>query len=170
MVGAVLVGIGLLYLAQQLLGLDLGRYGWPLAILVPGLALLAAFALGGRGAAGLAVPGCVVTAVGLVLLVQNTFNLWQTWAYAWAVIVAAVGLGLLLQGERTGQRRVAASGRNLLEGGVLAFVVFGIFFELIIDLSHAGVGAARGLVGPLLLVLVGLYLLLRGGRVFGARG
>jgi hypothetical protein len=166
----VLIGVGLLYLAQQLLGLDLGRYGWPLFILVPGLALLAAFVLGGRGAAGLAVPGCVVTTIGLVLLVQNTFNLWATWAYAWALIVAAVGLGLLLQGERTGQKRVVQSGRGLLEGGILAFVVFAVFFELVIDVSHTGAGAARGLIGPLLLVLIGVYVLLRGTHVFGSRG
>jgi hypothetical protein len=167
-VGAVLVGVGLLFLAQQLLGLNLGRYGWPLLVLVPGLALLAAFVFGGRGAAGLAVPGCVVTTVGLILLVQNTFDLWQTWAYAWALIPAAVGLGLVLQGQRAGQLRVVRTGRGLLEGGLLALVVFAVFFELILDLSHLGAGAARGLVGPLLLVLAGLYLLLRGSRVFGA--
>jgi hypothetical protein len=166
--GAVLIVVGVLFLAQQLLGLDLGRYGWPLFVLVPGLALLAAFALGGRGAAGLAVPGCVVTTVGLVLLVQNTFDLWTTWAYAWGLIVAAVGLGLVLQGERLEQPRVVRTGFGLLEGGVLAFVVFGIFFELIIDPSRSG--AARGLIGPLLLVGIGLYVLLRSGHVFGSRG
>src|SRR5919206_4505591 len=72
--GAVLVALGLLLFVQQAFGFDFGHYGWPLFIILPGLALLGAFAVGGRGAAGLAVPGCVVTMVGLLLAIQNTFN------------------------------------------------------------------------------------------------
>ena len=122
--GIVLVGLGVLFLAQQAVGFDIGHYGWPIFVLLPGLAFLAAFALGPRGAAGLAVPGCVVTTIGLILAIQNTFNLWATWAYAWGLIVAAVGLGLTLQGERFGQPRVVRTGIRLFEGGLLAFVVF----------------------------------------------
>src|ERR1700682_4033092 len=103
--GIVLVGLGVLFLAQQAIGFDIGHYGWPIFVLLPGLALLAAFALGPRAAAGLAVPGCVVTTIGLMLAIQNTFNLWATWAYSWGLIVAARGLGLALQGPRVGPPR-----------------------------------------------------------------
>jgi hypothetical protein len=159
--GAVLVGLGLLLFVQQAFGFDFGHYGWPLFILLPGLALLGGFAVGGRGAAGLAIPGCVVTMVGLLLAIQNTFDIWQTWAYAWGLIVAAVGLGLRLMGERLGQPRPVVVGTYLLEGGVFAFVVFAVFFELILGLSSVGAGALRGTFGPALLILAGLYLLLR---------
>src|SRR5260370_11723999 len=97
--GVVLVGLGVLFLVQQAFGFDIGHYGWPLFVILPGLAFLGAFALGPRSASGLAVPGCVVTTVGLILAVQNTFNLWETWAYVWALIPASVGLGLRLMGE-----------------------------------------------------------------------
>jgi hypothetical protein len=159
--GVVLVALGVLFLVQQAFGFDLGRFGWPLFVLVPGLAFLAAFALGPRSAGGLAVPGCVLTTIGLILAVQNTFHLWQTWAYAWALIPASVGLGLRLQGERMAQPRAVEVGTRMLEGFLLAFVVFGVFFELIIDLSHFGGGALRGTLGPAILILAGIYLLLR---------
>jgi hypothetical protein len=159
--GIVLVGLGVLFLLQQAIGFDLAHYGWPMFIIVPGLALLAGYVLGRRSAAGLAVPGCVVTAVGLMLAIQNAFNLWETWAYSWTLIVAAVGLGLTLQGDRLQKSRMIRSGMYLFEGGLLGFVVFFTFFELILDISHFGLGQLRGVVGPSVLILAGLYLLLR---------
>jgi hypothetical protein len=159
--GIVLVALGVLFLAQQSLGFDIGHYGWPLFIVLPGLAMLAAFALGPRSAAGMAIPGCVVTTVGLILAVDNTFDVWQSWAYAWTLFPAAAGIGLRLQGERLEQPNVIAAGTRLIEGGLLSFIVFATFFELILDLSHFGFSALRGTLGPALLIIVGLYLLMR---------
>jgi hypothetical protein len=159
--GIVLIGLGVLFLLQQAIGFDVGHYGWPLFIILPGLALLAGYAFGPRAAAGLAVPGCVLTTIGLMLAIQNAFDLWPTWAYSWTLIVAAVGLGLSLQGERLQQPRVVRSGIYLFEGGLVGFVVFATFFELILDLDHFAVGQLRGVVGPAVLILAGLYLLLR---------
>lgn len=159
--GIVLVGLGVVFLVQQVVGFDIGHFGWPIFILLPGLAFLAAYAVGPRGAAGLAVPGCVLTTIGLILAIQNTFDLWATWAYAWTLIVAAVGVGLMLQGERLGHARAARTGSYMVESGLLAFVVFATFFELILDISHFGLGLLRGTLGPAVLILAGLYLLLR---------
>ena len=159
--GIVLVGLGIVFLLQQAIGFDVGHFGWPLFVILPGLALLAAYALGPRTAAGLAVPGCVVTTIGLMLAIQNTFNLWETWAYAWTLIPTAVGIGLTLQGERLSQPRVIRTGIYMVESGLLGFVVFATFFELILDLSHFGIGPLRGTLGPAVLILAGLYLLLR---------
>jgi hypothetical protein len=159
--GVVLVGIGVLFLVQQALGIDVGHYGWPLFVILPGLGFLIAFAIGPRAAAGLAIPGCVITTIGLILAIQNTLDVWQTWAYAWALIPTAVGLGLRLQGERLQQPRAIETGTRMIEGGLIAFVVFAAFFELILNLSHFGGGALRGTVGPAILILVGIYLLMR---------
>jgi hypothetical protein len=159
--GIVLVGLGILFLVQQVVGFDIGHFGWPLFVLLPGLAFLAAYALGPRGAAGMAVPGCVLTTIGLIFAIQNTFNLWATWAYAWTLIIAAVGLGLTLQSERLGQPRAARTGIYMVESGLLGFVVFATLFELILDISHFGLGPLRGTLGPAVLILAGLYLLLR---------
>ena len=167
--GIVLVGLGVVFLAQQAVGFDIGHYGWPIFVILPGLAFLAAFALGPRSAGGLAVPGCVLTTIGLIMAVQNTFGLWATWAYAWGLIVAAVGLGLTLQGQRFGQPKVIRTGIRMIEGGLLGFIVFATFFELVLDISHLGIGVLRGTLGPAILILAGLYLLLR-RRASGASG
>ncbi len=159
--GIVLIGLGLLFLAQQALGIDVGHYGWPIFIILPGMALLAGFALGPRSAAGLAIPGCIVTTVGLILAVQNTFELWATWAYAWALIPASVGLGTRLMGERLDQPRAIERGTQMLEGGLLGFLVFAAFFEFVLNLSHFLGGQLRATVGPALLILAGIYLLMR---------
>ena len=133
--GIVLVGLGIVFLLQQAIGFDIGHFGWPPFVILPGLALLAAYALGPRRASGLAVPGCVVTTIGLLLAIQNTFTLWATWAYSWTLIIAAVGIGLTLQSERLGQPRAAKSGILLFELGLLGFVVFATLFELILAIG-----------------------------------
>ena len=106
--GIVLVGLGVLFLAQQAIGFDLGHYGWPIFVLFPGWPcwrLCARAAWRGRaGGAGLcgddhrADPGRpehvqLVGDLGVCL----------------ELIVAAVGLGLTLQGERC---RSAAGGTH----------------------------------------------------------
>jgi hypothetical protein len=159
--GIVLVGLGVLFLIQQGLGIDIGRFAWPLFVLLPGFGMLIAFAVGPRSAAGLAIPGCVVTTIGLILAIQNTFDVWQTWAYAWALIPASVGLGLRLQSERLGQPRAMQVGTRMFEGFLLAFCVFFVFFELILNLSHFANGVLRTMVGPAVLILAGIYLLMR---------
>jgi hypothetical protein len=159
--GVVLLGIGLLFLVQQTLGVDIGHFGWPLFVILPGVGMLVAFALGPRSAAGLAIPGCVVTTVGLILAMQNTFNQWQTWAYAWTLIPAAVGLGLRLQSEQLGQQRARQVGTRMFEISLLAFIVLAVFFEFILDLSHFANGVLRTIIGPAMLILAGIYLLMR---------
>jgi hypothetical protein len=162
--GIVLVGLGVLFLLQQAVGFDIGHYGWPLFIILPGLGLLAGFAFGPRRSAGLAVPGCVLATLGIVLALQNAFNLWATWAYAWALLPAASGLGLFLQGERLGQPNVIRTGMYMFEFGLLGFVVFAAFFELLLDLNHFGGGPLRGMIVPAVFIVAGLYLMLRRPR------
>src|SRR5712691_10105169 len=83
----VLIVVGAMYLFAQWFGFDLGHLGWPFLIILPGLALLGAAAFDGRSLASLAVPASMVTTTGLILLVQNTFYLWDTWAYAWSLLI-----------------------------------------------------------------------------------
>src|SRR5438874_105871 len=78
-----------------------------------------------------------------------------------AVASCAMGTGVWLQGARLGQPRVVRTGIYMVEGGLLGFVVFATFFELILDLSHFGLSQLRGTLGPAVLILAGLYLLLR---------
>ncbi|HEV8489292.1 MAG TPA: hypothetical protein VGQ58_05850 [Candidatus Limnocylindrales bacterium] len=98
--------------------------------------MLFAFAVGGRGGAGLAIAGGITTVTGLVLAFQNATGLWATWAYAWALVApGGAGLGLLLYGLFTWQPDFVARGRGTLLVGLVLFVGFAIFFEGFIGLS-----------------------------------
>jgi hypothetical protein len=91
-----LVVVGGLFLAGEQLNIGWGDYGWPLFVIVPGLVL---FVLGltirDEVGLGMTIPGGIVTAVGLVLLYQSTYDAYASWAYAWALVApGSVGVSL----------------------------------------------------------------------------
>jgi len=115
-------------------GVDLGELineeSWPFLVVVPGLVLLAlAFVPTAPQGQGFVVAGSIVTAVGLILLYQATTDAWASWAYAWALIPGAAGLGKALYGLLTGYRDLARHGIQLMliAGGL--FVVGWWYFE-----------------------------------------
>ena len=148
--GLVLVLAGGVFLADLFLPFSLMRLFWPVLIILFGLTFFIGMLFAGKNGSGLAIPGTVITALGLLLFVQNTFRLWVTWAYAWALIISAVGLGLLIMNyyhKRTNLRRAA----GLIIGiGLTLFVVFGFFFEIILNLAgsdlYSGIFLGAGLV------------------------
>jgi hypothetical protein len=110
----------------------------------------------------------VVTMAGLVLLVQNATDRFDTWAYAWAlVVVAGAGIGRWLVGVTRGRRDLAASGGWLIAAGLGAFLVFAVFFEVVIGIGGRGYGGAGRYALAVLLILAGLVLL--GHRLLAAR-
>jgi hypothetical protein len=107
---------------------------WPLFVLVPGVAMLATALVGGlgrsRGMAALAIPGSIVTTVGMLLMYTNNTGRWEIWAYAWTLILGSVGFGLLLA-SRFGAADQGAGrvGGWLLAIGAAGFVLMGAVFE-----------------------------------------
>lgn len=133
--GIVLVALGLGFLAVQVVDVEVET--WPLFIIIPGVALfLASFAVGGREGLGLAIPGAIVATVGAVLWVQETYDLYETWAYAWALVApGAVGLAMLVYGLFRGDGELAGNGVRTLLVGIGLFLGFALFFEGVIGLS-----------------------------------
>jgi hypothetical protein len=162
-VGVVLVGLGSLSLLAQLaqpFGAGIGRAAWPIYVIVPGLGFFVAMAASGRGAGWLAIPGSIVTAVGLILLYQNTFDHWESWAYAWALVFpTAAGLGVLIDGLWTDRPTAVRKGTLMAGSGLAVFVLFGAFFELGLDLGGLTGGAPGRVVLPVALIAAGGYLL-----------
>ena len=156
-VGIVLIVTGAMFLADQLLGFQIMRFFWPLLVVLFGLTFFIGMISSGRRGAGLAIPGSIITTIGLLLFIQNTFHLWVTWAYAWALIISATGFGILIMNiylKRTGLRRVA----GLLIGlGLTLFVLFGLLFEIILDIAGTNVESGLFLGGGL--VLLGLFVI-----------
>jgi hypothetical protein len=154
-IGAILVLVGIVFLVGRQVGFDLGRAGWPLVVIVPGVILfLLSFAVGARRGAGFAVAGAIVAVTGIVLAVQNQTGLWSTWAYAWTLVApGGVGLGLLIYGLLTGQRDLAMSGGATFLTGLALFLVFAFFFESVIGLSGRRVEGLDELLAGGLVVL-----------------
>lgn len=161
-VGMVLVGLGLLFLVAQLFNVNVMHFTWPFFIIVPGLLLFVGMMLGGKSAGGLAIPGSIVTTLGLIFLYQNTFNHWQSWAYAWALIFpTAVGFGIMTMGAWSDQPSAYRHGKQMVGWGLAIFVAGMMFFEFVLNISGFGYSLIGKIAGPTLLIGVGLYLIAR---------
>lgn len=158
--GGILIGLGVLLLLGQLFDIHLGEFAWPFFILVPGvLILLLGLGVSDDSGVGLTIVGAIVTTAGIVLFLQNITGLWASWAYAWALIApTSVGLAQIMHGRRYHHEKMSADGQALVKIGLGLFVAGLIFFELIIGISGFGLG---NLGWPALLIVAGLYLLLR---------
>ena len=167
-IGLILIALGLLFLLSNL-GLDVGGYGWPLFVIGPGLLFFVGMVVGGRKSAPLAIPGSIVTTVGLILLYQSTFDHFGSWAYAWALITASVGVGTMIDGWWRDNPDGIARGWRMAQIGLLMFAIGLFFFELVINMSGMARGAVRDFAVPGLLIVAGLYLFLR-RRTAGVAG
>jgi len=158
--GGILIVLGVLFLAERTFGVQFGRFGWPLFVIVPGVLLMAAsLAAGGREGSGLAVAGAITTVVGLVLAFQNATGLWATWAYAWALVgPGATGLGLIFYGVLKRQPELVSNGIRSLVSGLALFAAFGLFFEGVIGLSGEPFLLGSDLL-PIALIGLGVVLL-----------
>jgi len=125
-------------------------------------------ATAGRIGEVLATVGGVVTMVGLVLLVQNATDRFETWAYAWTLVVlVGPGIGRWLVGVVRGRRDLVVSGGWLIAAGLVAFLVLAVFFEVVVGIGGRRSGGASRYALAALLIVAGLILL--GRRLLAAR-
>ncbi|MEW5938443.1 MAG: hypothetical protein AB1750_02170 [Chloroflexota bacterium] len=160
--GTLLIAFGILALFSEIFE---GFAFWPFIIVGVGALFFVGMAAGGKSAAPLAIPGSIISVIGLMLFVQNVTDHWESWAYSWTVILMAVGLGIFIMGwwaESPGQR---ASGLGVLRVGAILFIVFGAFFEGLIFQSFG----FADFVFPVALILLGLYLIFRRSGLLGGR-
>jgi hypothetical protein len=112
--------------------------------------------------------GGVISVNGLVLGVQNATGRFDTWAYAWTlVLVVGPGIGRWLVGVVRGRGDLARSGGWLIAVGLAGFLGLAAVFEVVIGLGGRGDGAA-GRYG-LAVLLIGAGLVLLGRRLLAAR-
>lgn len=165
--GGILIVLGILLLLVNVLDINLGRFGWPFFIIVPGI-LLFVFSLAVEVQIGkrLAIVGSIGTMVGLLLLYQNTTGHWESWAYVWALVCpASVGFGQIIYGSLKSQEDMIKTGTRLAIIGIAIFLIGVVFFELVIGISGFGLGH---FVWPVLLIGLGLFLILH-SLLFGRR-
>ncbi len=150
--GVVLIVLGGIFLATQLIpGLGL-ILSWPWIVIGVGAFLLLIGLL--VGAPDMAIPACIVSGIGGILYYQNLTGDWTSWSYAWGLIPAFVGVGMLVAALLGGRSRYAfREGLRTLLVGVVLFLVFGSLF---------GAFSWLGAYWPLLLVAAGLLILVEG--------
>jgi hypothetical protein len=155
-IGTLLIAFGVLIFLGEIFKSTIFQF-WPLFIIASGLMFFVAMFMAGKSTGYLAIPGSIITTVGLILFYQALTNRWETWAYAWALIPLSVGIGMWIFGKFSELPDLCSGGRHVINVGLVLFVVFGIFFELLIGIS----GATRNneLLWPLALVALGIYLL-----------
>lgn len=160
--GALLVVAGILFLITQFFGFELWSVGWPFPILVVGLFFFLGMFVGGRGAGALAIPGSVITMVGLILAFQNSFGHWESWSYAWTLVFFAVGIGMFLMGLWENRPQTRQTGLAMAGVGFALFLFLGAFFEM--GFGPWGFGRAGIVLWGLLLMAAGFLLILRPQR------
>jgi DNA-binding CsgD family transcriptional regulator len=95
------------------------------------------------------IPATLLTAFGIVFLLNVLTRDWNSWAYSWLFLVAAVGLGMLLTNhEHYWSPAFDPIGWSLTLGGITLFAIFG---------AIAG-GMVIQIMAPILLVAAGLSL------------
>lgn len=170
--GVVLLILGGLFLLGQLFDINIGHFVWPFFIIMPGLLLfIISLVIGGTVGEWMAAFGSMVSMTGALLLYQNTFNHFESWAYAWALVVpTSIGLGKVVFGTLNGHKPSVRAGKKLATIGGVIFLVGVIFFEFIIGLSGFGLGRLHlsGYTWTLLLIGLGIFFLLRGWLQSGA--
>lgn len=159
--GIILIGAGLLFLILPFFpeladSVDIGHQ-WPLIIVSVGILFFIGALL---GSPPLAVPGSLIVGLGLILYYQNLNNAWETWAYTWTLIPGFVGVGQGIRLSLEGRPR-----EGLRKGGrlvLISLILLLVFASLVGDL------ASFGLVGSILLIGAGFWLLAR--SLFRSRG
>ncbi|HEY5728618.1 MAG TPA: hypothetical protein VIS72_01110 [Anaerolineales bacterium] len=160
--GAVMIAFGLLVLAGQVFrNVDWGGL-WPFIIIAIGAIFFVAMFAGGKQTSGFAIPGSIVGGIGLVLLFQNITGRWESMSYFWTFIVIFVGLGIYIMGWYGGDANQRKSGTGVMKVGVILFIIFGAFFELIFS-------SFNNLLFPILLILLGAYMILSRSGLFGRK-
>jgi hypothetical protein len=104
--GGVLILVGVIAAVARAVDLDLGAFigqqTWPALVIVPGLVLIGlAFVARPPDGLGFAIAGSIVTTIGTILLVQANTGSWSSWAYVWALIPGAAGIGIAVYGLLT---------------------------------------------------------------------
>jgi hypothetical protein len=156
-----LVAAGVVLLAANLLNISLMSFLWPMFIIGPGLLMLwPAYQStpGNRSKfAFLAVPGAMTLATGVLFFLMNWVNHYESWAYAWTLVLAAGAAGYTYMHRFDESNARGDKAYRFIRAMVLTFMALAVFFEVLVFQS-------LGIWWPVLLIGLGLYLFVRNKR------
>ncbi len=164
-VGIVLIGAGVLFLLGQIFNMSaFWHFFWPFMVIGFGALFFVAMLVGGKQMAFMAIPGSIITVSGLMLLFQNLTADWASWSYGWTITIVSVGLGIYLMGAYEENEHRRQAGMSVMKVGVILFVIFGLFFG-----TFFAFFGSREYFFPVLLILLGAYLVISRTGLFGLR-
>jgi len=163
LLGLMLLALGLLVLASELLGSWFSGLGisnellawWPAILLLLALFFLVPAALPGpnrRLRAGMVIPGAFLGGVGGALLYTSLNDRWPAWSYLWTVIPFSIGIGLYAAGWIADLPAFKWIGFGMAVGAAVAYLAFATAFG----------GEAFRLVGAAGIIVLGLALVAGG--------
>lgn len=165
--GVLLIVLGLVFLAGQMLGVDLRGIGWPLVVLLPGIGLVVV-GLVGREWRPMLYAGAIATTVGALLHYQTSTGHWTSWAYAWALVApGSVGLAQIVEGALETKGALVRDGIATLGAGIGLFAVGAAFFEGALGIGGRDFGTAGVNAFAIALIVVGSLVLV--ARMTGPR-
>lgn len=151
--GIILILVGLFFLATQFLPEEVARFldfgnQWPLILVgLGGIFMLGAI----LAQPELAIPGSIVGGLGVMMYYQNLTNSWESWSYAWTLILGFVGFGIFLMHTlQKKPRQGLREGGRLMVVSLVLFLFFGLMFS-----------GFQGLLWPVGMIGLGVLLLLR---------
>jgi hypothetical protein len=156
-VGGILIIIGAIFLFVNVFRIDFGQI-WPIIFFIIGAGFYLPVLLMPRdrgNLAGLLIPGTILFGLGAIFFYNTFTHNWGSWAYIWALIPASVGLGLLFAA------RVGNWGGDTMKVGFWMFV---ISTGVCLILAAFFGGGNAGLVGAILLIVLGVFLLIQSIR------
>jgi drug/metabolite transporter (DMT)-like permease len=128
--GLLLIALGVVLLVTNNFYLPLMSSLWPFIIITIGIAFFAAMVARGPAGGGLAIPGGILTLLGITLLVQNVTNNWVNMTYVWPLFVfGGIGIGLLIDSWWADRMELKRAGYTMLLLALIFFVAFGTFFS-----------------------------------------
>ena len=160
--GAIMIAFGLLALAGQIFHNVNWGFLWPFIVIAIGAVFFVAMFTGGKQTAAFAIPGSIIGGVGLVLLFQNITHHWESMSYFWTLIIMFVGVGIYTMGWYGGDEGQKESGKRVIKVGVILFVIFGAFFEMIFS-------SFGNMLFPILLITLGAYLVVTRSGLIGGK-
>lgn len=150
--GIVLAGIGVILLVINYLTGGKYNIALPLVFMVLGPAffiLVFIFSKHWSWAGFLFIPGAIFIALGVIFLLNVITNDWNSWAYAWLLLLTGAGFGVVLAARFNRWRKeISTIALGVIVASITLFAVFGVI---------AG-GLLIAIMAPLLLVLAGLSL------------
>ncbi len=161
--GAALLLLGVVLLVGELLHFSFGSVMWTFIFIIPGAVLfLSAISSQDSHAEGLAILGSMMMALGVIFLVQILFNMWASWAYAWALLApTSIGIAQVVFGKQHDRKGLVKNGKRLIDVGLTMFFFFFVFFEILLNISRKNLVPDILPAFPTALIVLGIFVILR---------